>query len=270
MGTVSVSQSQTPAPAQAEEESPIQDNGFLVEEAYNQEDGVVQHASLLNYFRDSKDWNYGFTQEWPLPFDWRHQFSYTLSAVRPGALPDDGPGFGDVALNYRYQLVGSGKDRVAVAPRLSLFLPSGDSRQGRGFGGTGYQVNLPLSIQHNKWIVSHWNVGGTLVPDARNLAGDQARTTGFNFGKSLILLAHPNLNLMLETIWTGQQAVAGPGRTDSGHALFISPGVRWAHNFESGLQIVPGVALAFGAGPSKDEKILVFYLSFEHPFKSAD
>ena len=118
MGTVSVSQSQTPAPAQAEEESPIQDNGFLVEEAYNQEDGVVQHASLLNYFRDSKDWNYGFTQEWPLPFDWRHQFSYTLSAVRPGALPDDGPGFGDVALNYRYQLVGSGKDRVAVAPRF--------------------------------------------------------------------------------------------------------------------------------------------------------
>ena len=108
------------------------------------------------------------------------------------------------------------------------------------------------------------------MPDARNLAGDQARTTGFNFGKSLILLAHPNLNLMLETIWTGQQAVAGPGRTDSGHALFISPGVRWAHNFESGLQIVPGVALAFGAGPSKDEKILVFYLSFEHPFKSAD
>ena len=44
----------------------IQDNSFLVEEAYNQEFGVVQHISSFTRFWDSKDWNYSFTQEWPV------------------------------------------------------------------------------------------------------------------------------------------------------------------------------------------------------------
>ena len=45
----------------------IQDNSFLVEEAYNQEFGVVQHISGFTRFWDSKDWAYTFTQEWPVP-----------------------------------------------------------------------------------------------------------------------------------------------------------------------------------------------------------
>ena len=45
----------------------IQDNSFLVEEAYNQNFGVVQHISSFTRFFDSKDWNYTFTQEWPVP-----------------------------------------------------------------------------------------------------------------------------------------------------------------------------------------------------------
>src|SRR2546421_11516053 len=31
-------------------------------------------------------------------------------------------------------------------------------------------------------------------------------------------------------------------RTSASHGLSISPGIRWAQNFSSGLQIVPGVA----------------------------
>ena len=45
----------------------IQDNSFLVEEAYNQNFGVVQHISSFTRFFESKDWNYTFTQEWPVP-----------------------------------------------------------------------------------------------------------------------------------------------------------------------------------------------------------
>ena len=40
------------------ETPPIQDNSFLVEEAYNQERGVVQHISTFSRMWNSKDWSY--------------------------------------------------------------------------------------------------------------------------------------------------------------------------------------------------------------------
>ncbi len=49
-------------------------------------------------------------------------------------------------------------------------------------------------------------------------------------------------------------------------AAYVSPGIRWSYDFESGLQIVPGIALPIGVGPSRGEKSAFLYLSFEHPF----
>src|SRR5882724_8184840 len=133
----------------------IQDNSFLIEEAYNQNFGVVQHISSFTRFWNSKDWNYTFTQEWPVPGDERHQLSYTLPALHAGAFPGSGAGIGDVFLNYRYQLVGSGDTRVSFSPRLSLIFPAGDSRLGRGAGSFGLQTSLPLSVVLSKKLVSH-------------------------------------------------------------------------------------------------------------------
>lgn len=48
-------------------------------------------------------------------------------------------------LNYRYQLVF--KEGIALSPRLSLVLPSGNNKKGLGNGSTGFQINLPLSIR---------------------------------------------------------------------------------------------------------------------------
>src|SRR5206468_9590048 len=98
-------------PAQSSNQPGIQDNSFLVEEAYNQNFGVVQHISSFTRFWDSKDWNYTFTQEWPVPGDARHQLSYTLMTLHAGSLPGSGAGIGDVLLNYRYQLAGNGDTR---------------------------------------------------------------------------------------------------------------------------------------------------------------
>jgi hypothetical protein len=53
----------------------------------------------------------------------------------------------------------------------------------------------------------------------------------------------------------------------TGYTLFLNPGVRWAYNFKSGLQIVPGVSFPIGVGPSSGQRSAFFYLSFEHPFK---
>src|SRR5689334_16652883 len=123
-------------------ETPIQDNSFLVEEAYNQERGVVQHISTFTRMWNGKGWNYSFTQEWPAPRNWRHQFSYTLMGMHAGSFSNSGAGIGDIVLNYRYQLAGSGERRVAFAPRMSVLVPTGEVDKGRGQGAFGMQTNL--------------------------------------------------------------------------------------------------------------------------------
>ena len=76
----------------------------------------------------------------------------------------------------------------------------------------------------------------------------------------------PRFNALCEVVWTNNAVVAGPGQTTRQQALFISPGVRWAYNFKSGLQIVPGVALPIGLMGADGQDGAIFYLSFEHPF----
>jgi hypothetical protein len=245
----------------------IQDNSFLVEEAYNQTFGVVQHISSFTRFFDSKDWNYTFTQEWPVPGDARHQLSYSLSALHAGSVPGSGAGIGDVFLNYRYQLVGSGDTRTAFSPRLTMIFPTGDSTQSRGSGSFGLQTNLPLSVVINKKLVTHWNAGATLFPDAQNPLGDHAATAGYNFGQSFIWLANTRFNVMLETVFARSQTVAAQDRTEWTSSFLVNPGIRWAYNFSNGLQIVPGIAVPLGVGPSAGERAILLYLSFEHPFR---
>jgi len=245
----------------------IQDNSFLVEEAYNQNFGVVQHISSFTRFFDSKDWNYTFTQEWPAPGDERHQLSYTLVALHAGAFPGSGVGIGDVFLNYRYQLVGSGETRVAFSPRLSLIFPTGDSTVGRGSGSFGLQTNLPLSVVLGRKLVSHWNAGATFFPHAQDASGDRAATAGYNFGQSFIWLTNARFNVMLETVFARSQTVVSSDHTEWTSSLFLSPGIRWAYNFKNGLQIVPGIGVPLGVGPSAGEKGVLLYLSFEHPFR---
>ncbi|MFZ4513715.1 MAG: hypothetical protein ACOYNX_08830, partial [Geothrix sp.] len=82
---------------QAKKEGPIQDNSFLIEEAYNQEVGVVQHINTFTRYQDSKDWVYTFTQEWPMGSQ-AHQLSFTLPWQRLGASLDGKQAFGDVAI----------------------------------------------------------------------------------------------------------------------------------------------------------------------------
>jgi hypothetical protein len=252
-----------------EQPRPIQDNSFLIEEAYNQERGVVQHINTFIYFAESHDWLYTFTQEWPVPHNARHQLSYTLAVARPGGV-FPGSGFGDTLLNYRYQLVGNGDTRFAFAPRVSLIFPTGDWRFARGFGGTGVQTSLPLSVVINRKLVTHWNAGATFVPNARDSAGDRAFTSAYNLGQSFIWLAHARVNPMLETVFSSAQGVIAKDRTLWTNSMFISPGVRWSYNFKNGLQIVPGVAMPIGIGPSAGEKGFFLYLSFEHPFEKLD
>jgi hypothetical protein len=255
------------APAQDKTQSPppIQDNSFLIEEAYNQDAGVVQHINTLSRLWTTRQWTYTFTEEWPVPRHARHQLSYTFPALTADPSVCQGAGFGDVALNYRYQVAGGSESRLSFAPRISTLLPSGDSHRGHGYGGAGVQINLPVSWVVNQKLVTHWNVGTTLVPSTRNPAGEKAFTNAYNAGQSVVWLLHPNFNLLLETSWTGFENVVGKDRTQRAHDLLIGPGARWAINLPGSLQIVPGVSFPLGVGPGAGERSLFLYLSFERP-----
>jgi len=242
---------------------PIADNSFLIEEAYNQESGVVQHISTFSRPDGGGAWTYTFTQEWPLR-GVKRQLSYTIPVLQEDG---SGTGLGDVALNFRYQLVGDGGDGLHVAPRATLLLPTGNERRGRGAGGLGFQTSLPLSIRPLAGLALHGNAGLTYTPTTKNSLGQTARTINAALGGSAIWLLRPTFNLMLELLWLSTEQVTGPDETLREESLLLNPGIRWAFNFPGGLQIVPGVAYTVGLADSEGEDGLFLYLSFEHPFQ---
>lgn len=242
----------------AEDANRIEDNSFLIEEAYNQEPGIIQHIQSFQYTK-SKQWAYTFTQEWPVPGR-AHQLSYTVPLYR---LNEEGgrTGLGDVQVNYRYQLIDR-EDFLAMAPRLSLLLPTGDHRKGFGRGNPGFQTNVPVSLTlSDKWV-THWNAGLTFTRNAKGEDGRKGDTLDANAGASVVYLLHQNFNLLLEMAWNANQSVDGKRE----HTLLINPGMRAATNFTSGLQMVSGIGVPIGVGPSAGEYGIFLYLSLEHPF----
>ena len=238
----------------------IEDNSFLIEEAYNQEAGVVQH---IGTFRRSPDasWQTTFTQEWPAPSQ-RHQLSYTVPVL---SARGDGTGLGDLALNYRYQALGRDEERLWLAPRLTLLLPTGSTRFGRGVGGPGMQVNLPLSVSVSPLLVTHWNIGST-VSRARASSGARGTPTSFNAGASAILLLSPNLNVMLEGLYERNETLSELGEMEVQRRTTVVPGLRGAINLASGMQLVPGIGVPI-SGRNRADRDLFLYFSVEHSFK---
>ena len=238
----------------------IQDNSFLIEEAYNQEPGVVQHIQTFQFIERGSTWGWSFTQEWPV-MSRAHQFSYTVPLSHA-----DSPartGLGDALLNYRYQLV----DRApaAVSPRLSLVLPTGSNRRGLGTGAVGYQFNLPMSVELDDVWTAHWNMGFTLTPGHRAAGGGRGDTAGHNFGASAVRTIARKTDLMLESVWNSTEEIDSSGGRSRSDSFYLSPGIRAAMDTSSGLQIVPGLAFPIGLGPSRGTWGVFLYLSLEHP-----
>lgn len=246
----------------AEEKDPrlaagLQDNSFLIEEAYNQETGVVQHLSTLR--RQGRDWFLNFTQEWPIGSQ-THQFSYGIpySWLRSDA--ERAQGLGDLQLNYRYQLSTEAAARPAIAPRFSLILPIGDESRGLGVGSLGYQFNLPVSKIVSDRVTLHFNAGVTSYLD---VSGHQP--TSYNLGGSIVYAVTRETNLLLETVAEWNETVT-PGRDiEREFALTLLPGVRHAINLPEG-QLVLGVGAPIRFSEGAVDYGALFYLSFEHSF----
>lgn len=244
----------------------IEDNSYFIEEAYNQEDRVIQHInnarlSLLS----NHDFAYSFTQEWPV-FSQKHQFSYTIgfSSMNSGNVF----GFNDVMLNYRYQLTGH-EAFITLAPRISLILPTGNAKKDLGTGVFGYQFNLPASKRISNSFVCHANVGYTLLPNVESTGTDNKvyhhDFSIVNFGASTIWLMTYKTNLMLEVLYNIIHEAGESSEMVTHSQALVSPGIRHAFDMKN-LQIVPGIAVPILIQNHNAEFGLFVYLSFEHPF----
>jgi len=242
----------------------IQDNLFLMEEAYNQEAGVIQHIQLFQLDPQTHAWSYALTDEWPL-LDQRNQISLTVPVNR---LEDERAEIADVWLNYRVQALmhdmGNG-DQLAVAPRLSLSIPFGNPDEGAGRGGSGIQLAIPASLDLGPQFTVHANAGVTITPGARNTAGNHASTLDTTLGAALVWLPLSKLNAFVECLYITEADVIGDAKTDRRHSFIVSPALRAAVDFDSGLQVVPGLAMPVEMTSDETVVSAILYLSLEHP-----
>ena len=240
-------------------ETAIEDNSFFIEEAYNQEDHVVQHINSFLFSKTS--YNYNFTQEWPIA-GLKHQLSYSipLTHIKNGAT-----GIGDAMINYRYQLLYK-ENAVVAAPRLSLILPTGDKARGLGTGSWGAEFNLPVSKRWNNKFINHFNAGVTHLSKLKDeeLHFDRSVTSYFG-GLSSIWLARQNFNIMLEYIFREEATPSLNSKIGYNPKHMIAPGARFAFEMKE-LQIVPGVTVPLTFEKAVVQPAFLFYISFEHPY----
>jgi len=242
----------------------IEDNSMFIEEAYNQEERVVQHISNLVFLPNMKDnFYYAFTQEWPV-FGLNHQLSYTLqyNSFDRG----NSTGIGDIYLNYRYQLSYK-QSFVACSPRLSLIIPAGNQSKGLGTGSWGLQFNLPVSKRWSNQFINHLNTGTTYFFKVKqDEIGFNKPLMSYFAGISSIWLVTEKFNLMLECL---SNLTANPdlnNKVSYTNETILAPAFRFASDIKN-LQIVPGISVPVSLSKdSKTEVGALFYLSFEHPY----
>jgi hypothetical protein len=239
----------------------ILDNSFIVEEAFNQEAGIFQNIFGVR-FAEGSAWEFGFTQEWPLPSQ-THQLSYTVPLAGLGT----SAGVGDVLLNYRYQWWFGSAGLPAFSPRFSIILPSGSEDEGRGAGVVGWQVNLPFSKQQGD-LYYHWNGGFTWLPNVSSPRPDGEHVDLFtpHLAASAIWRARPMFNLMLETVAEFEEEIEPAAGTVRTTVLTVSPGFRTGWNV-SDSQIILGFAVPLTFANDEKDAAAFVYFSYELPFK---
>jgi hypothetical protein len=238
----------------------IADNSFLIEEAFNQDFRVVQHMVNFIVTRPAHDYEFIFTQEWPL-FSHEHQISYSIpySWLNKNTVN----GIGDISVNYRYQLFDTDK-WAAVSPRLSLLLPTGKENKELGNGVIGYQFNLPVSKRISAdWIV-HVNAGGTFLSKVKS-GTYKKNLFSYNAGTGLFWLWKKNVNFLLEWVSTFDDEISNTGKIKNRPTHIINPGVRFAFDINA-IQIVPGFCVPIQVNGKDKSRSAFLYFSAEHPF----
>lgn len=254
----------------------IEDNSMFIEEAFNQEAGIIQHIS--NFVFNGGDFVYNYTQEIPLA-DVKHQLSFgvsyaslkqpeNFSLLNKNYLTN---GLGDIFINYRPLLWGK-NSWALVIPRFTLILPTGNAGYGLGSGSLGGQFNLAVTKRLSRKLTTHYNAGYTFFADVDHYAYSEDGTPTLdyekgmgtkNIGASLIWLVKPKFNLMLEYVGAWGHEIQDDGSLSQLNTAVINPGFRFAVDVGK-VQFVPGLGVPFNFTNGAFETTgAFFYLSIE-------
>ncbi|HEX9664027.1 MAG TPA: transporter [Candidatus Binatia bacterium] len=247
------------------------DYSFLIEEAYNQEQGEVQHTLTAVYSNDfrRRGWSFNFEQEWWL-FTEDHQVAFSIPFSHIREEGENQRGVGDVLIEYRYQLTEEGPNVPAVAPKFSLILPTGDRDKGTGNGVVGYEWSIAASKKVAPRLALHANLGLTYLPKVRVPLDDGLRLSpkrslvSYDVGASVVFALTSNFHTLLEWVGEFEQEIGDKGKKERVFKASLSPGIRAAVINKDGLQTVLGVGIPIGvSGPAENYGVFL-YFSIEH------
>jgi hypothetical protein len=265
-----------------EEREPIKDNAFLIEEAYNQEDGVVQHILLWSWAWGRQrglrtrfsEFQYNMElpicgQDHQLSFAIPYQDLYERDTVT-GDVFENG-GLADIPINYRYQLTREEEWYVSTAPRFTVILPTGDEGRGLGLGEVGYEFDLPISKQCGDFGL-HLNIGfghtpGVSLPLGPGIDSPRHDLWSYNLGAAIQWHVNLDFNLFVEAVAVWEDGINEFGEKARDTLAFVNPGFVWAPYTSDEVQWVVGASVPIGLTRESEDIGLIFYMSIEHAFK---
>jgi hypothetical protein len=249
----------------------IEDNSFLVDEAFNQEKGVMQFIASF-YWSDlsSSCVAYGFTHEIPVFTD-HHQVSYTLqyNFSQPfGKTRYSGPG--DITIGYSYLVAGK-DDLLMMLPQINFVIPTGDPSKGLGNGGFGCKLGLALTKRFSSAIVTHYNISCTMIYNAdeymKTSQGESRKAEKTikvkTFASSVVWYPASRFNIMFETVLNYLNDIHANGPNLRSWQVTGNPGLRFAADLPKAL-LVAGASFPFTFDDDlKDQDGIFIYLSLE-------
>ncbi len=242
----------------------IEDNSFLIEEAFNQVYGFYQFIQKFQTPTQKRD-NYDYEFETEIPItDKVHQVSYEIPIANTDS--SNRGGVGDVVLNYRWQPLN--KDGFLVAERFGLITPTGSVRNGTGSGSYGFEFMQAATLPLRDHLMNHWNFGFSMIPSAKTSAHNFKRTVNtFTAGSSIVYLLNDKFNLMFEALVQSSQQVDDLGQKNSLTNVYLNPGVRFSIDLDyRDIQIVPGISFPVDVMNAPTEQSVLAYLSIEPRF----
>ncbi len=260
--------------ARAAEPRPIDgfsDYSFLLEEAYNQERGEVQHTFKAVRNGDSRHhgWSFNFEQEWWL-FTEDHQVAVSIPFSHLREEGEKQRGVGDILIEYRYQLLKEGPNIPAVAPQFSLILPTGNRDKGTGSGVVGYEWSIAASKKVASRLALHANLGLTYFPKVRVPLDDDQRLSpkrslvSYDVGASVVFALSSDIHMLLEWVGEFEEEINDKGKRERDFKAILSPGIRAAVINRDDLQTVVGVGIPIGVSGPADNYGVLLYFSVEH------
>lgn len=229
----------------------IEDNSFLLEEAFNQSPGIIQYTASAKFHHGTAALNFEF--ELPIRGE-SHQLSFSI----PAKVFQSNTGMEDLVFSYRPLL--SGRQRwLMLTPKISVILPTGNFAHGLGNGTFGLEWNIAMTKRISRKLISHINAGSSYSLCDTQLEILEKRLQSRFAGMSVIFAVARRFDLLAEVIAADE--VSAPVKSHL--SLIGNPGFRLLLNI-NGFAVVPGMStpIEILSGRPRLSQVL-FYLSIE-------